>query len=73
MKQFASILVLTLAPAVFAAPRQTTPENPAPLTSNDDTPRSSSGRATSHDRHARKHRTSNHHHRRHTTARSHNS
>jgi hypothetical protein len=71
MKQIAIILALSLAPAVLAAPRQT-PESPAAPATNY-APRSSSSRATSHDRHARKHRASNHHHRRRTTAKNHNS
>jgi hypothetical protein len=71
MKQIASILVLALAPALFAAPRQAA-QDPATQAGND-SPSSSSSRTTSHARHARKHRASNHHHRHHTTAKSHTS
>jgi Ni/Co efflux regulator RcnB len=71
MKQMASILVLALAPALFAAPRQAA-QDPA-TQAGSDSPSSPSSRATSHDRHARKHRAGNHHHRRHTTAKSHSS
>lgn len=71
MKQIASILVMALAPALFAAPRQAA-QDPAPQAGSD-SPFSSSSRATSHARHGRRHRMSNHHHRRHTTSKSHNS
>jgi len=70
MNRFVSVLVLFLAPTVFAASMQATPAEPAPQASNDSA-RSPSGRATSHDRHARKHRASNHHRRPRTTAKSH--
>ena len=72
MKQIVSVLVLVLAPAVSGAPRQTTPAEPVPQ-ANSDSARSTSSKATSHDRHVRKHRAGNHHHRPRTTAKSHNS
>jgi len=72
MKQIASVLILALAPVVLAAPRQTPAADPAPQASND-SPRSSSSRATSHDRHARKHRASSHRRHHHTAAKTHNS
>jgi len=71
MNHIVGVLVLVLAPAVFAAPRQTTLAEPAPLASNDSA-RSPSSKATSHARHVRKHRAGNHHHRPRTTAKSHN-
>jgi hypothetical protein len=70
MKRFVSLLVLFLAPTVFAASMQATPAEPGPQASNDSA-RSPSGRATSHDRHARKHRAGNHHRRPRTTAKGH--
>ncbi|HXN54024.1 MAG TPA: hypothetical protein VN943_18990 [Candidatus Acidoferrum sp.] len=72
MKQIVSVLLLGLAPAVFAVSKQRAPADPAPQASNDSA-RSSSSKATSHDRHVRKHRASNHHHRHRTTPKSHNS
>ena len=72
MKQIVSVLVLVLAPAVFAAPRQTTPAEPVPQ-ANSDTARSTSGKGPSHDRHVRNHRAGNRHHRPRMTAKSHNS
>jgi hypothetical protein len=71
MRKMVSVLVFVLAPAVFAAPRQSVPAEPTSQASNDG-PRSTSNRATSHDRHVRKHRAGNHHHRHRTTAKSHN-
>jgi hypothetical protein len=71
MKFLLSSLTLLLAPTLFAAPIQSTAPEPTPQTSID-TPRSPSGKATSHDRHMRKHRVGNHHHRRRTTAKNHN-
>jgi hypothetical protein len=71
MKQIFSVVVLVLAPAVFGAPRQTPPLEPAPQASNDSA-RSTSSKATSHDRHMRRHRASSHHHRHRTTAKSYN-
>jgi len=66
------VLMFVLALAVFAAPRQTTAAEPASQASNDSA-RSPSSKATSHDRHVHRHRSGNHHHRHRTTARSHNS
>jgi len=68
MKQAAIILLLSIAPPLFANPMQT----PAPPLTNDNPPRSSSGAATSHDKHAHKHRTGQHHRRHHATAKSQN-
>jgi hypothetical protein len=72
MKQLFSVFVLVMAPAVFAAPAQTAPTEAAPQ-ANIDARRSPSGKATSHDRHMRKHRAGNHLHRRRTTAKNHSS
>jgi hypothetical protein len=72
MKLILSVAALLLASTVFATPRQTSAAEPAQQASNDAT-RSTSGRATSHDRHARKHRAANHHHRHRTTTKNHNS
>ena len=67
------VLMFVLALAVFAAPRQTAAAaHPASQASNDSA-RSPSSKATSHDRHVHRHRSGNHHHRHRTTARSHNS
>jgi len=56
-----------------AAPWQTTPAEPDPQ-ANSEGARSASSKATSHDRHVRKHRAGNRHHRPRTTAKkSHNS
>jgi hypothetical protein len=67
MKHIVAVLVLVLTPAIFAAPRQTTPAEPDPQ-ANSDGARSASSKATSHDRHVRKHRAGNRHHRPRTTA-----
>jgi Ni/Co efflux regulator RcnB len=72
MKHIVSILVLVLAPVVFAAPMQTASAERVPQTSSDSA-RSSPSKATSHDRHVRKHRAGNHHHRPRMAAKSHNS
>jgi Ni/Co efflux regulator RcnB len=72
MKHIVIALVLVLAPAVFAAPMQTASAEPAPQTSSDSA-RSTSGKATSHDRHVRKRRAGNHHHRPRLTAKNHHS
>jgi Ni/Co efflux regulator RcnB len=71
MKQMVCVLVFVLAPTVFAAPLQTVPAESASQASRDSV-RSTSNRATSHDRHMRNHRTGNRHHRHRPTARSHN-
>jgi Ni/Co efflux regulator RcnB len=68
MKQIVGILALILASPVFAAPIQETATDPAPQNHSAGSP---SGRATSHDRHAHKHRASSHHHRHRTTAKNH--
>jgi hypothetical protein len=68
MKQMVSVLLLTLAPVVFAAPRQNAPAEPASQASTESA--RPTNRATSHRRHARKHRTGGQHHRRRTTAKS---
>ena len=70
MKDILSILVLAAAPAVFAAAVQSPDRTDAPQTTRDSA-RSQSSRSTSHDRHMRKHRTTNHHHRPRTTAKGH--
>ncbi len=72
MKQIVSVLALALMPAVFAAPWQAAPAEPVPQ-ANSDSARSTSSKATSHDRHVRKHRTGNHHHRPRVTVKSHKS
>jgi hypothetical protein len=72
MKHIVGLLVLVLAPAVFAARSQTTSAEPAPQASND-SPRSPSTKTTSHARHVRRHRDGSHHRRPRTTAKSHNS
>ena len=72
MKQIVSVMVLVLAPAVLAAPRQTTPAEPAPQ-ANSNGAHSSSSKATSRDRHVRKHRAGNHHRRPRMTPKNHNS
>ena len=72
MKHIVTVLVLGLAPAVFAAPMQTASAGPVPQASSD-SGRSTSGKASSHDRHVRKHRAGNHHHRPRLTAKNHNS
>jgi len=69
MKQMVTVLLLILAPVVFAAPRQSAPAEPASQASTDSA-HPNSNRATSHHRHARKHRTGGQHHRRRTTAKS---
>jgi hypothetical protein len=71
MKQVAAILFLVAAPALFAQPKQATTPDAAPQ-AGDNTSRSSSGQATAHDKHTRKHRTGHHHRRHHATAKSHN-
>jgi hypothetical protein len=71
MKQIVGILVLVLAPAVFASPLQTTAE-PRPQASKDST-HSISGKGSLHNRHIHKHRAGNQHHRPRVTAKSHNS
>jgi hypothetical protein len=72
MKYVFCLWALALAPALFAAPVQAPTAEPAAQASTDN-PRSPSGKATSHDRHMRKHRNGNHHHRPRTTAKNHNS
>jgi hypothetical protein len=72
MKQIVGIFALVLAPSIFGGPRQEPPADPLPLASSHDAG-STSSKATSHDRHMRKHRASSHHHRRHTTAKNHTS
>jgi hypothetical protein len=72
MKQIAAIFALILGPTVFAAQSQERAVEPAPQASNHNAG-STSSKATSHDRHARKHRASGHHHRHRTTTKSHNS
>jgi hypothetical protein len=72
MEYVVSVLVLALAPAVFAAPIQTASVEPVPQASSDSA-RSTSSKATSHDRHVRKHRAGNHHRRPRLTAKNHNS
>ena len=69
MKQMVSVLLLILAPVVFAAPKQNVPAEPGSQASTDNA-RPNSNRATSHRRHARRHRTGGQHHRRRTTAKS---
>ena len=68
MKQIVSIAACLLALTLSAAPRSLSAEAIVQANTH-----SSSGRATSHDRHTRKHHTSNRHHRHRTTAKSHNS
>jgi hypothetical protein len=72
MKQIVAIFALILAPAVFAAQSQEPSADSAPQASNHSAG-STSSKATSHDRHARKHHASGHHHRHRSTAKSHNS
>jgi len=62
MKHIVGVLVLVVALAVLAVPRQTASPEPAPQASND-SPRSPSTKATSHARHVSKHRAGNHHRR----------
>jgi hypothetical protein len=64
-------VVLFMAPAVCAAPKQAAPAETVPQASNDSA-RSTAGKATSHARPARKHRDGNHHRRPRTTAKKHN-
>ena len=61
MNHILSILVLAAAPAVLAAAVQS-PDRTDTSQTTSDSARSQSGRSTSHDRHMRKHRTTNHHH-----------
>jgi len=68
MKRIATVLMFIVAPAVFAAPRQSAPAEPAQTST--DSARPTSHGATSHRRHARKHRTGGQHHRRRATAKS---
>jgi len=70
MKHSVHVLVLVLAPAVFAAPKQAAPAELVPQASNDSA-RSTVGKATSHARPARKHRDGTHHRRPRTTAKKH--
>ena len=70
MKHSVSVLVLIMAPAVFAAPKQAAPAEAVPQASNDSA-RSTAGKASSHAR-PRKHRDGNHHRRPRTTAKKHN-
>jgi len=70
MKHVVALAVLLAAPVVFAAPGTSSAGRTLQATNK---PYSPSGRSTSHDRHARKHRTSSHHHRHRTTAKNHNS
>ena len=72
MKYVFYLWAFALVPAQLAASVQTPPTEPASQ-ANADNLRSSSGKATSHDRHMRKHRTGNHHHRPRTTAKNHTS
>ena len=72
MKRLVSILVLVLAPGVFAARVQAASPEPAPQ-ANRGSAHSTSSKATSHNRHLSKHRASNQHHRPRVTAKSHNS
>jgi hypothetical protein len=67
IKRIASVLVLVLTPAVFGERMQTASAQPAPQ-ANSDGARSASSKATSHDRHVRKHRAGNHHRRPRVTA-----
>jgi Ni/Co efflux regulator RcnB len=69
MKHILSILVLAAAPAVLAAAMQAPERGDTPQIASDSA-RSQSDRSTSHDRHMRKHRTTNHRHRHRTTAKS---
>jgi hypothetical protein len=70
MKHNVCILVLCMAPAVFAAPKQAAPAELVPQASNDSA-RSTAGKAASHGRPVRKHRDGNHHRRPRTTAKKH--
>lgn len=70
MKHIVTLAAFLAAPMVFAAPG-TSSARPTLQATNK--PYSPSGRSTSHDRHARKHRASNHHHRHRTTAKNHHS
>jgi hypothetical protein len=70
MKRIVSLAILLLAPIAIAAP-QTSSAEPALQGSNNT--HSRSGKVASHDRHARKHHTSNQHHRHRTTAKNHTS
>jgi hypothetical protein len=70
MKQIVTFAALMLGLMLFGAPK-ISPAAVAPQATNHT--HSHSGRATSNDRHARKHRASNHHHRHRTTAKSHSS
>jgi Ni/Co efflux regulator RcnB len=72
MKEIVAIFALILAPAVFAAQSQEPAADPAPQASSHNAG-STSSKATSHDRHARKHHASGHHHRHRSTTKSHNS
>lgn len=72
MKHIVSVLVLVLAPVVFAAPVQTASPEPVPQ-ANSGSARSTSNKAVSHDRHVHKHRAGNHHRRPRVTAKGHNS
>ncbi len=70
MKHILSIFVLVAAPAVLAAAGQSPDRTDTPQTTSDSA-RPQSSRSTSHGRHMRKHRTTNHHHRPRTTAKGH--
>jgi hypothetical protein len=70
MNHILSILVLAAAPALLAAAVQS-PSRPDTAQTTGDTTRSQPSRSTSHDRHMRKHRTTNHHRRPRTTAKGH--
>jgi hypothetical protein len=67
MRQFARLFLVLI---LLGAPRISSASS-APQANN--TVHSRSGRATSHERHARKHHASNRHHRHRTTAKTHNS
>jgi hypothetical protein len=71
MKHSVHVLVLVIAPAVFAADKQAAPAETVPQASSDSA-RSTAGKATSHARPVRSHRGGNHHRRPRTTAKKHN-
>src|ERR1700756_2456151 len=61
VKKSLSFLLLMLAPAILAAPLQSTPPGEPPTQTGDTNVHPQTNQATSHDRHMRRHRAGSHH------------
>jgi len=70
MKETLALLALAVTPMLLAGERQSSPPAEPARQASSDAGRTSAARATSHDRHTRKHRSGSHHRRHRTTAKS---